>query len=357
MKKKRRRVRSKQPTGEASYPSSDDDAHQACVNATPSRIYGAKPVPRPVEGIRHAGAPLANSDPMNSDSTYRTSRSSDFDAPPPPPMPPEKPVVSYINLQSVDSVDARFNRRKAKACPGVNAPNGDASDVDKLKLQGDYTSIPTGENMPDIVSGRGQNGTIDGDDSCFPPPPPPLTNRCLHEHDLELDSVGSSRSGDSSRSSVNRTQGSCSDSTLRSDGDRLPDSDSSRSVSSGPWTKDVTLKRRGVTDFNGKTAPYDTAQGHRWTRDEAYGTMKSNGSNATMHSSLSAGSAGSSGSVVTVIAADGDHTGQRIYTKLAQADTRGFDDGNSVTPGAERRSQRSERGVAGGKGGGLPSHH
>ena len=347
-------MRSKQQAGETSYPSSEDDAHQTHINATPSRIYGAKPVPRPVESIRHADVPLASSDPMNSDSTNRTSRSSDFDAPPPPPMPPEKPVVSYINLQSVDSVDARFNRRKAKAYPGINAPNGDASDVEKAKLRGDYTSIPAGENMPDIVSSRGQNGTIDVDDtsSCFPPPPPPLTSRGLH--DLELDSVGSSRSGDSSRSSVNRMPGSCSDSTLRSDGDRnaLADSDSSRSVSGGPWTKDVTLKRRGVTDVDGRT------DGQRVIGDEAYGTMKSNGSNATMHSSLSAGSAGSgsSGSVVTVIAADGDHAGQRIYTKLAQADSRGFDDGNRMTPGAERRGQRSEQGVAGGKGG-LPSHH
>ena len=363
VKRKRRRVRSKQLAGEGGYPSSEDDTHQTRVNPTPSRIFGAKPIPRPAEGVTHADAPMASSDPMTSDSTNRTSRSSDFDPPPPPPMPPEKPVVSYIKLQSVDSVDARFNRRKAKAYAPLNTSDGSGSDLDKqttLKLQGEKTSTPVRENMPDIVRSRGQNGTSKEDKfSCFPPPPPPLTSRYIHDHDLELDSVGSSKSGDSSRSSGIRTQGSCSDSTLRSESDRhtLTDSDSSRSVSSsGARSKDVTLARRSVTDvIGGGLTPGDTLRGQRVVPDEAYGTMRSNGSNTTMRSSLSAGStgSGSSGSVVTVIAADGDHAGQRIYTKLAQADPHGFDDGDRMTPGTERRGQRAQRG--GGKG--IASQH
>lgn len=360
VKRKRRRVRSKQLAGEAGYPSSEDDTHQNRVNAAPSRIYGAKPIPRPTEGVAHGEAPVASSDPMTSDSTNRTSRSSDFDPPPPPPMPPEKPVVSYIKLQSVDSVDARFNRHKAKTYTPLNTSDGSGSDLDKqttLKLHEDKTSTPVRENMPDIVRSRGQNGASKEDKfSGFPPPPPPLSSRYLHDHDLELDSVGSSKSGDSSRSSGIRTQGSCSDSTLRSESDRhgtLTDSDSSRSMSSnGARSKDATLTRRGVTDI-GRGG--DTLRGQRVVPDEAYGTMRSNGSNATMRSSLSAGStgSGSSGSVVTVIAADGDH--QRIYTKLAQTDTHGFDDGGHMTPGTERRGQRSQRG-GGGKGG-ITSQH
>ena len=139
-------------------------------------------------------------------------------------------------------------------------------------------------------------------------------------HRDDLDSVGSSRSGESSTAGT-RTQ-------VSSPFSHATDSDSAKSTASSamlrgrdsapPGDKFVLqqpppgryshISPSGATDHSS-----DSGHGGSNPRlvDEAYGTMATNNSNTLRSSSTASTGSGSSGSVVTVVAADGD--GHRKY--------------------------------------------
>ena len=273
--------------------------------------------------------------------------------PPPPELTGEKPVVSYIKMTGADAsgqTDAKYKRKSAggQYIP-LSQSEGSGSDIEKhsqatLKIRRDDSSEGA-PHMPDVVKSRNRNPE-------YPPPPYmhknggryiPLTNSEVDSSDgeynnmnklsahhiaqilgdntgrgspkyshsntdrppttfgppqqrqseldqLELDSVGSSRSGGSSKSSGFKTQtGSYTDS-IRSDSERrnISDSDSAKSSSSASTfprsqNKDSAYGSKyfmtlGGGRQNGHTSPATDSEGSSPRLvDEAYGTMGSNG--------------------------------------------------------------------------------
>lgn len=271
--------------------------------------------------------------------------------PPPPELTGDKPVVSYIKMTGGDpaQTDAKYKRKSAggQYIP-LSQSEGSGSDIEKhsqatLKIRRDE-STEGAPHMPDVVKSRNRNPE-------YPPPPymhknggryiplnnsevdssdgeynsklsahhiaqilgdsstrgspkyshsntdrPPITfgppqQRQSELDQLELDSVGSSRSGGSSKSSSGfKTQTASYTDSMRSDSERrnISDSDSAKSSTSSSTfprsqTKDPTYGSKyfmtlGGGRQNGHTSPATDSEGSSPRLvDEAYGTMGSNG--------------------------------------------------------------------------------
>ena len=271
--------------------------------------------------------------------------------PPPPELTGDKPVVSYIKMGEGGTHDAKYKRKSAggQYIP-LSQSEGSGSDIERqsqatLKIRRD-DSAEGAPHMPDVVKSRNrnpdyppqhhvhknggryvqlQNSEVDssdgeynnlnklsahhiaqilGDHSQRGSPKfshsntdrPPITfgpqpQRQSELDQLELDSVGSSRSGGSSKSSGFKTQtGSFTDS-MRSDSERrnISDSDSAKSSSSASTFPRSTNKEGAYSSKyfmtlgggrqNGHTSPNNDSEGSSPRLvDEAYGTMGSNGS-------------------------------------------------------------------------------
>ncbi|ELU02157.1 hypothetical protein CAPTEDRAFT_209260 [Capitella teleta] len=314
------------------YGSSEDDGAHAHVNPnmSPQKVYGSPH--KDLGTLQKAG-----SDCPTSGRTTPSQMSSIGD----------KSLVSYIKIGDKDS--------KQRGGQYIQLAGSEGSDLDKqstLKIRRDNSL--EGNTMPDVIK-RGQTSdygtgrryvplggpnepeyatinklsgahvaTILGDRgaktlprtgerpvlSTFGGQPPRVPDR---DEALELDSVSSSRSGESST----RTQSSYGDSLIggdkRSDSDSVPSTASSgaRSKDSGLYAGKSLLSTTRSNGHGGSFSSNDSGTGScPRLVDEAYGTMGSQGSAGTIRSSSTASTgSGSSGSVITVIAAEDPNTG------------------------------------------------
>lgn len=398
------------------YVSSEDDNldphNNMPVSPTRKPSYGS---PRKAPSVaesdlvatvkRSSPAALSSCEGVVSSEATDTARMVAVDA-----VPGDKPVVSYIKMQADES---KFKKKSGQYIP-LSQSEGSGSDIEKqstLKIRRDECT--DSQTMPDVIRRNRpveqvarKNGSqyvrltnteldsIDGEYTNMGKLTGAQIAQILADHSkgspkfshntdrlpttfatatlprertgdldqLELDSVGSSRSGGSSKSSGFKTQtGSYSDS-LRSDSDKrstaapFSDSDSAKSSSSSSTYPRTTkegstfsskyfLQQHGSKQ-NGHSPPSTDHSDINNPRlvDEAYGTMGSNGSSTMSRSSNASTGSGSSGSVVTVVAADDPNN------SFKRRNVRGGKDGSQSQGGTmERRAP--------GSGNSAPGHY
>ena len=287
---------------------------------------------------------------------------------------PSRPVVQFVNMQGQPANTDTYRRRVAEGHYPASDSMGDLDNQTTLKIRDGGRH----HDMPDVVK-RGQSGdystdttqkppperyiSIQGDQMIPNPPADPDYNmsklsgahiaqilsdaksspKFSHNTDrrpvtfsapkdemerVELDSVGSSRSGESSKSSGIRTQGSY-DSDKRST-PVTDSSDSARSsttsTSAGARSKDMLYgprfflqggRQNGHASPASSTDQSDSGSSPRLV-DEAYGTMGSSSGSTLRNGSNASTGSGSNSSVVTVIAAEdpnATYARRRMYHK------------------------------------------